>query len=1370
MKRTIFRCILAVLILALIPSLAQPAMATELTEVKKGVEITGNEPALGMAISDLTATVLKARLEGIHVYNAYTEEEITEGCFENDVVYSIHYVLTPLDGQKFAESVGVTFNRGYHLTSSQSETRLIYRYTFTACFYISNARFSIPVLQAGIKPEEISISVPEDAHYTVENFTIIDRQDNCNADALQPGRKYRLQFTLLPNKGYVLGSNFDAYCNDAEMRVSLKNCCTYAECSIDFSLDVGEIATTWTTVRPNAGERLSLPVIYLSNERVKLYNKRWLDAQKNAVTDTVKGGEVYYLTFDIHTIGPVGALEMPTVTAGDREVTVEVIDDTHATVYVHFIGLHDMGKIQVTYQGFEKGKPVNGVTADIQGNARLSFVIEDDFCRVITDGIFESGKQYSLRLYIYPLDGYCIGRSSSIEVNGLDHTISGQSDSFLTIVSLDARVIIDTAKVNVSGVGVGKSISKVKVSPASGSKFDIWEENWAATDTSSTKFKKGELYQLRVVITADTGYRFTEDTVFMINGKKAIDISTGNSGDRLYGTIEFSYQTKITKVTLPAMPKSVSLGATLPSNFKVSSSANYTLQPVWIALSTQAEATTASQKDCYVLTYVVIPKDGCEFTEDTVFYVDGKKVEPIIVTSYFAEIMKPYNVGLTEIDRIDLTVAEPEKNAIPGTVSVSADAPYAPSALAWGVNTSGKLDDSIQDATVFENYKYHFLAVEFLAADGYAFADKVTVYINGNKFAVLEDYAFGPAYQMTVGFGKLGDIPKLSAPELTKSGSTLSWGGVRNADAYQIYRATSKSGKYTLVDTVTATTWEDTVAAGKVYYYKVKAVFLLDSAKNSGYSNVLSVPYLCAAPVIGAENASSGKPSVNWEKVSGAQKYTVYRATSENGKYSKLGTTTKLTYTDSKATAGNTYYYKVIANASSSSCNSSYSNIVSCNVICGTPSVSVKVDANTGKPSLSWKKVAGAAEYAIYRKLPSDADFVLLTNQTGLTYMDKDAPIDTVCTYKVQALGKTDGLNGQMSKEISETSGIAKPSVTGSLNTSGQPTLSWSAVDGGVSYEIYRSTKSSKGYTCITTVQALTYTDTSATVGKTYYYQVKAIGEVSKSADSSSVKLTGKCAAPVITVSSIESSGKPSVSWEQVSGAKKYTVYRATSENGKYSKLGTTTKLTYTDSKAAPGQVYYYKVIANASSSKYNSPYSNIVSCGVSCTAPTVKVSLNDSGKPSISWGKVTGAAKYEVYKNGVLLSAVTTTSYTDTTAQVGEHCTYTVKAINTVDTYNSALSEAVTVTATCATPKASGKVGANKKPVLTWDEVEGATNYVVYRSTSKSKNYKVIGESDTLTYEDLTAAKGKTYYYKVVAVGNGIQSAQSAYVKVKSK
>ena len=620
-----------------------------------------------------------------------------------------------------------------------------------------------------------------------------------------------------------------------------------------------------------------------------------------------------------------------------------------------------------------------------------------------------------------------------------------------------------------------------------------------------------------------------------------------------------------------------------------------------------------------------------------------------------------------------------------------------------------------------------------------------------------------------------GEFSKLEKPELEVDGHELSWNSVAFADSYEIYRATSKSGKYTKVTTVAETSWADNVTPGKTYYYKVKAIYTADSSKNSDFSNCVSIDYKLASPVISVENNDSGKPCIAWEKVSGAKKYTIYVATSQNGSYKKLGTSTKTYYTDTKAKAGATYFYKVVANASSSKYSSGYSNTVSCGVICGTPTVSVTVDANTGKPSLSWKKVDGASQYAIYRKLPTDAEFVLLAQQTAVSYKDTTAPVDTKCEYYVQALGKTEALNGAVSKVVTAASGIAKPTVTGSLNDLGQPKLSWNAVEGAVKYELYRSTKSSSGYVLLGTVEDRTYEDTTATIGKTYYYKLKAIGTVSKSADSSYVKLAGKCTAPVISVENNDS-GKPCITWEKVSGAKKYTVYVATSQNGSYKKLGTSTKTYYTDTKAKAGTTYFYKVIANASSSKYNSGYSNIASCGVICGMPAVTVTVDaNTGKPALSWKKVDGATQYAIYRKlpggeFTLLITQTAVSYKDTTAPVDTKCEYYVQALGKTAALNGAASKVVTATSGIAKPTVTGNLNDLGQPKLSWKQVEGAVKYEVYRSTKSGSGYVLIQTVEGLTCEDTTATIGKTYYYKVKAIGTVSKSADSDYVKLVGK
>ncbi|WP_443075228.1 fibronectin type III domain-containing protein [Streptomyces sp. NBC_01483] len=50
---------------------------------------------------------------------------------------------------------------------------------------------------------------------------------------------------------------------------------------------------------------------------------------------------------------------------------------------------------------------------------------------------------------------------------------------------------------------------------------------------------------------------------------------------------------------------------------------------------------------------------------------------------------------------------------------------------------------------------------------------------------------------------------------------------------------------------------------------------------------------------------------LDWNGVTGAVSYRVYRATSENGVYSEVGRTDKLSYLDTSAVESVTYYYRV---------------------------------------------------------------------------------------------------------------------------------------------------------------------------------------------------------------------------------------------------------------------------------------------------------------------------------------------------------------------------------------------------------------------------------------------------------------------------
>ena len=609
----------------------------------------------------------------------------------------------------------------------------------------------------------------------------------------------------------------------------------------------------------------------------------------------------------------------------------------------------------------------------------------------------------------------------------------------------------------------------------------------------------------------------------------------------------------------------------------------------------------------------------------------------------------------------------------------------------------------------------------------------------------------------------------------------LTWEAVEEADAYRIYRATSKKGKYSQIDTANALTYTDTSAkVGKTYYYKVIAAYTADESANSAYSAVVSAKAKLAQPVITVElDAASGKASISWEKITGAKKYDVYRAASETGKYSKVKTTTAASYTDTKATVGKTYFYKVKAVASSSSYNSAYSDVQSCLTICGQPAVKLSLDAATGKPVLSWKKVSGASGYVVSVADAADGPYTALEQQTALTYQDAAAPVDAERFYKVAAIAADAANHSMEAAPVSIRAACAQPAITAAADTAtGKPVISWTAVEGAAEYEISRATKKTGTYAPVATSAEASFTDESAAAGKTYYYKVTAICENSRSAASAYKRVKCVCAQPVITVELNATSGKPTISWEKITGAKKYDVYRAASETGKYSKVKTTTAASYTDTKATVGKTYFYKVKAVASSSSYNSAYSDVQSCLTICGQPALKVSLNSTtGKPSLSWKKISGAKQYAIYRaysvNGeyTLLATQTKTSYKDEAAPVDTACYYKVQAIAADAAWNSQDAAPKMIHTTCAKPVIKGtKDPATGKPMITWKEVDGAVSYEIVRSTKKNGTYTVVGTDADGSFVDSAAVKGKTYYYRVIAVCANSRSAESAYVKIKSK
>lgn len=360
----------------------------------------------------------------------------------------------------------------------------------------------------------------------------------------------------------------------------------------------------------------------------------------------------------------------------------------------------------------------------------------------------------------------------------------------------------------------------------------------------------------------------------------------------------------------------------------------------------------------------------------------------------------------------------------------------------------------------------------------------------------------------------------------------------------------------------------------------------------------ISVDKVGTPVLTGSNDPDTGKPRFTWQPVDGAAKYEVYRANSKNGTYSLFYTTTATSYTNTSASAGYTYYYKVRAIGYDGKAGS-YSAVKERTCDCARPVVTAGNNAATGKVTLKWSAVTGAKSYAIYRSTSIDGTYSKMYTTTNTSYTNTSSKGGVTYYYKVYALSSRTTYADSAATLVGPcVCKCAVPTVTtGNNAATGKNTLKWSAVEGATKYEIWRSGTKNGTYTRMYTTVYTSYTNTSSYAGYTYYYKVKAICGTNAAANSefSAIKeRTCDCAAPVVKISL--NNGDPKLTWDKVYNADSYTIYRATTANGTYSKMYTTKYTSYTNTSAAAGKTYYYKVVANCSRSSYaTSAYSNVV-------------------------------------------------------------------------------------------------------------------------------------------------------------------------------
>ena len=220
---------------------------------------------------------------------------------------------------------------------------------------------------------------------------------------------------------------------------------------------------------------------------------------------------------------------------------------------------------------------------------------------------------------------------------------------------------------------------------------------------------------------------------------------------------------------------------------------------------------------------------------------------------------------------------------------------------------------------------------------------------------------------------------------------SLTWSKAAGVSGYQIYRRTS-GGEYQKVETASwsDTSWTDTkVQPGITYTYKIRAYSMVNgTAKYSDYTAEAAAKTMLATPSVSVKVSSGLYNTVNWNKISGAAGYVVYRKTS-SGKWTKLANIKKAattSYKDKKIKSTTVYEYTVRAycTVDKKTVASSYKSSGKYKSAPSRQTVSSVSNTKKGL-KLKWKAQKKCDGYYIYKKTGSGKYKLAATIKKGKT-------------------------------------------------------------------------------------------------------------------------------------------------------------------------------------------------------------------------------------------------------------------------------------------------------------------------------------------------------------------------------------------------
>lgn len=342
---------------------------------------------------------------------------------------------------------------------------------------------------------------------------------------------------------------------------------------------------------------------------------------------------------------------------------------------------------------------------------------------------------------------------------------------------------------------------------------------------------------------------------------------------------------------------------------------------------------------------------------------------------------------------------------------------------------------------------------------------------------------------------------------------------------------------------------------------------------------------------ISASYERSGRITLKWTAVEGANAYAIYYKPAWGSEYSLLGQSSGTTYSTTTPRMGTVYYYRIQAlyvvggqQVSQGAQSLSFPYIALGDVVIADPR-----GKDTSTIRLNWTPVAGATHYDVAMSLHDADDYkIVRTDLTGSLCDIRDISFNETYDFLVipkRKLNSGDVITGLPSSNRMVGSPMETPSFTGYEWTETGLKLTWDAIPGAMGYVIYRRGFHETGYhkLMVSENTATTYIDTTMKPGEVYYYFVYSF-RLAQPQGWRCFSLKGDIGMGVwlpkttglTAVSAQENSVR--ISWAATEGANKYDVYISTTPDGTPKANGRVSNAYGYHNSAVLGRTYYYRV------------------------------------------------------------------------------------------------------------------------------------------------------------------------------------------------